>query len=191
MTENNLDDDLTTTRRGFPVFAYNPSAANIKMRSKEKPIRIERGPNVLIIDGDTSEVLGEGTAGFFKREVVDDEQFMKVYVGKLDSMFKLTKTGQHIFTIVWDQVQNNKDCDQVKLIWKMAKLHKKAISERVFQKGVRELLEKEFIYMSDIDGLYFINMGIFFNGNRIIAATEYIKSSSLSSYERRAISNEI
>ena len=136
------------------------------------------GKDVLLINCETSEILGEGTAGFFKREIVDDEQFMKVYVGKLDSMFKLTKTGQHIFQIVWDQVQNNKDNDQVMLKPLMAKMQNKDISERVFQKGVRELLEKKFIFMSPIDGLYYINMGIFFNGNRIIAATEYIRKGS-------------
>ena len=91
----------------------------------------------------------------------------------------LTKTGQHIFKIVWDQIQNNKDRDEVMLKPMMdCVLHQK-LSERVFQKGVRELLEKKFIFMGPIDGLYYINMSIFFNGSRIIAATEYIRSSSI------------
>lgn len=185
------NDTQAPTRRGFPVFSCNPSASNVKLKSKDKPIKIERGQNVLIIDGETSEVLGEGTAGFFKRQIVDDEQFMKVYVGKLDSMFKLTKTGQHIFSIVWDQVQQNKDNDQVMLKPIMARLQNKPISDRVFQKGVRELLEKEFIYMGPVDGLYYINMSIFFNGNRIIAATEYIKESSLSAQNRQPLAHEV
>jgi hypothetical protein len=187
MTGKDLEDDSIQLRRGFQVWAYNPSAAGVQMKAKERPIKIECGANVLLINGETSEILGEGTAAFLRREVVDDEQFMKVYVGKLDSMFKLTKTGQHIFQIVWNQVQNNKDKDQVMLKPIMAKLLHQNISERVFQKGVRELLEKKFIFMSPIDGLYYINMSIFFNGNRIIAATEYIRSSGIKSLGQRSI----
>lgn len=190
MTGESLDDTSVQLRRGFQVWAYNPSAATVKMKTKERPIKIEHGKDVLLINCETSEILGEGTAGFFKREVVDDEQFMKVYVGKLDAMFKLTKTGQHIFQIVWDQVQKNKDQDQVMLKPMMAKLLNQKISERVFQKGVRELLEKKFIFMSPIDGLYYINMSIFFNGNRIIAATEYIRSSAIQTIEQRVIDHE-
>jgi hypothetical protein len=179
MKVNMTDNDLVPLRRGFPVWEHNPSAANIALKKKERAIKIEHGANVLLINGETSEILGEGTAAFLKREIVDDEQFMKVYVGKLDAMFQLTKTGQHIFKIVWDQVQNNKDQDQVLLKPIMAKNLNQKISERVFQKGVRELLEKKFIFMGQIDGIYFINMGIFFNGNRIIAATEYIRGSAI------------
>ncbi len=187
MTDKKLEESSVQLRRGFQVWDYNPSAASVKMKTKERPIKIEQGQNVLLINGETSEILGEGTAAFLKREVVDDEQFMKVFVGKLDDMFRLTKTGQHIFTIVWNQVQKNKDQDQVMLKPTLAKQHDQRISERVFQKGVRELLEKGFIFMGPIDGLYYINMGIFFNGNRIIAATEYIRSSAIKSIDKRVI----
>jgi hypothetical protein len=112
---------------------------------------------------------------------------MKVYVGQLDIMFNLSKTGQQIFQIVWDIIQKSKDKDQVMLKPVMAKLLDKKISERTFQRGVRELLEKEFIYMGPIDGLYYINMSIFFNGNRIIAATEYIRGSALNRLDSKVI----
>jgi hypothetical protein len=180
-------DDSGKSRRGFKVWNSNPSALNIKLRAKEKPIKIEHGQDILLINCETSEILGKGTAGFFRSTLVDDEQFMKVYVGQLDAMFGLTKTGKHIFKIVWDQVQDHKDQDEVTLKPLMAKVQSLNISERVFQKGVRELLEKEFIYMGEVDGIYFINMGIFFNGNRIIAANEYIKRSSIHAIEQKGL----
>lgn len=165
------------TRRGFKVYENNPSSKMLKLRAKERAVRIENENKVLLIDCETNEILGEGTAGFFKREFVDDEQFMKVYRGQFGVMFQLSKTGQQVFQVLWDEVQNRKDSDLVILRPAVARRQGKQISERVFQKGVRELLEKELIYMSEIDGQYFINMTIFFNGNRIIAATEYVRNS--------------
>lgn len=187
MTSDDLKEGSKHLRRGFEVWSYNPSAANVRMKTKDVPVKIEYGENVLLINSETSEILGEGTAAFLRRKVVDDEQFMKVYVGRLDDMFKLTKTGQHIFKIVWDQVQNNKDKDEVMLKPMMAGVLHQKISERVFQKGVRELLEKKFIFMGPIDGLYYINMNIFFNGSRIIAATEYIRSGSINHKESQPV----
>lgn len=178
MTDEVLECENTTFRRGFPVWSHNPSASDVTLRPKEKSTKLEHGKNVLLINCETSEILGEGTAGFFHQESVDDAQFMKVYIGKLDSMFQLTKTGQRIFQIVWDQVQQHKDQDIVSLKPMLAKFQNKLIPERTFQRGVRELLEKKFIFMGPVDGVYYINMGIYFNGNRIISATEYIKTSS-------------
>jgi uncharacterized protein (UPF0332 family) len=187
MSSDGNTENLTELRRGFQVWDYNPSASKVRLNSKETTIKIEHGSKVLLINGDTSEVLGEGTAAFLKKHIVDDEQFMKVYVGQLDIMFNLSKTGQQIFQIVWDIIQKSKDKDQVMLKPVMAKLLDKKISERTFQRGVRELLEKEFIYMGPIDGLYYINMSIFFNGNRIIAATEYIRGSALNRLDSKVI----
>tara|TARA_B110000503_G_C7130705_1_gene406700 strand:+ start:542 stop:1120 length:579 start_codon:yes stop_codon:yes gene_type:complete len=188
---SDFEDENVVLRRGFPVWDHNPSRAEVRLKVKERPVKISVGSNLLLINGDTSEILGEGTAAFLKKEVVDDERFMKVFVGQLQGMFDLTKTGKHIFQIVWDQVQDNKDKDTVFLKPNLAKSQGKEISERVFQKGVRELLEKKFIYMGVIDGHYYINMSIFFNGNRIIAATEYIKSSSIKMANQHYISNDV
>lgn len=182
-----IDDSAIATRRGFPVWSYNPSVGDVRLKRKEKAIRLEHGRDVLLINPQTSEVLGEGVAGFFRREVVDDEKFVKVFIGQLDKMFDLTKTGQRILKVVWDQVQENKDRDKVELKPLHPSVAKLGVSERVFQKGVRELLEKKFIFMSPVDGVYYINMGIFFNGNRIIAATEYIRAGTP---ESRALTHE-
>ena len=170
--------DEPPKRRGFTVWEHNPSTHLVRLKSKDRPVKIENGKNILLIDCETSEILGEGTAGFFKQEMVDDEQFMKVYRGQIGNMFNLTKTGQQIFQVVWDQIQAKKDTDRVSLRPVVARLQGKQISDRVFQKGVRELLEKEFIYMSPIDGEYYINVSMFFNGNRIVVATEYIKNNA-------------
>lgn len=174
MTEERTENQTAVTRRGFPVWSYNPSVTDVRLKRKDKPIKLERGQNVMLVN-DHHQILGEGTVGFWRREVVDDERFMKVFIGQLDRMFELTKTGQRVLKIIWGQLHDNKDQDKVELKPMLAKMQDSGISERVFQKGVRELLEKGFIFMSPIDGVYYINMGIFFNGNRIVTAVEYIR----------------
>jgi hypothetical protein len=178
MTDDRQEKGVLAVRRGFPVWGYNPSAADVKLRQKERPVRLERGQNLMLVNPQTSEVMAEGTVGFFRREVVDDERFMKVFMGQLDHMFDLTKAGQRILKIIWEQLHNDKDKDKVELTPLQPSVTRLGVTERAFQRGVRELLEKKFVFMSPVDGVYFINMGMFFNGNRIVAAVEYIREGS-------------
>lgn len=177
--QQDSDDGQLETRRGIRIWSYNPSISSVPMTQKEIPFKFETDNQLMLVNANTGEMVGSGTAAFLKRSTVDNSQFMKVYFGQLKAMYDLTKTAQHVFMIVWDQVQSNKDQDKILLKPVMAKMLGIQISERVFQKGVRELLEKEFIYMSPFDGMYYINMGIFFNGNRLVVVNEYIKQQQI------------
>ncbi len=41
------------------------------------------------------------------------------------------------------------------------------IPERTYRHGLRQLLEREFLYESLVDGLYFVNIRYMFNGDRL------------------------
>ena len=41
------------------------------------------------------------------------------------------------------------------------------MSDRVFQRGIKELLDGEFIYHTTTAGLYFVNVKYMFNGERM------------------------
>jgi len=43
----------------------------------------------------------------------------------------------------------------------------RGLNERTFRRGLRELLEKEFLYRSTSDGVFFINITYMFNGDRL------------------------
>jgi hypothetical protein len=174
MTEERNITDIKPSRRGFPVYSQNPSVRDVPLRQREKTYRIEKDNQLMLVNPSTGEIMGEGTAAFLKREVVDPERFMKVYFSALDHMFELTKTGQRVFKLVWKQVQDNRDNDKVELNPAIAKAAGLKVSDRIFQLGVRELLEKQFLFMSLSDGVYFINMKLLFNGSRVVVATEYI-----------------
>jgi hypothetical protein len=162
------------TRRGFPVYGINPSVREVAPSLRDKrPVRIERDNKMMIYNPADGQIFGEGDLAFVQREVVDKSKFIKVYLDDLRSMFDLSKTGQRIFQLVWEQLREAVNQDKVELNPRIAKMNGMDVSERAFQKGVRELLEKEFVFMSLIDGVYYINMARFFNGNRIIKIREY------------------
>jgi hypothetical protein len=53
------------------------------------------------------------------------------------------------------------------------------ISDRTYQRGVRELLEKEFLYRSPSDGVFFVNIRFMFNGDRLaFVKTYHLKDAS-------------
>jgi len=55
--------------------------------------------------------------------------------------------------------------------------HDRGLNERTFRRGLRELLEKEFLYRSTSDGVFFVNIKFIFNGNRLaFVRTFHLKS---------------
>ena len=55
--------------------------------------------------------------------------------------------------------------DKIELSQYMA--HDRGLNQRTFRRGLRELLEKQFLYRSTSDGLFFINIRFMFNGDRL------------------------
>jgi len=61
--------------------------------------------------------------------------------------------------------------DEIKLNQYVAKDH--GMSDRTYQRGVRELLEKEFLFRSPSDGVFFVNIRFMFNGDRLAFVRSY------------------
>ena len=79
---------------------------------------------------------------------------------------KATFRGRRIATI-----RANPGRNEIKLNQYVAKDH--GISDRTYQRGVRELLEKEFLYRSPSDGVFFVNIRFMFNGDRLAFVRSY------------------
>jgi hypothetical protein len=65
----------------------------------------------------------------------------------------------------------NPGSDEIKLNQYVARDH--GMSDRTYQRGVRELLEKEFLYRSPSDGVFFVNIRFMFNGDRLAFVKSY------------------
>jgi hypothetical protein len=90
----------------------------------------------------------------------------------------LSKAGVQVFELVYNQVRENPGTDQILLNRYMAQEHGMDLSERTYQRGVRELLEKEFLFRSPSEGVFFVNIRYMFNGDRLaFVKTYHLKNS--------------
>ena len=47
------------------------------------------------------------------------------------------------------------------------------LTERTYQRGLKELLNKGFLFRSPIDGIFFVNIQFMFNGDRLAFVKGY------------------
>ena len=159
--------------RGYPIYETNPSvpAKGAITRSRKKQIGDEQR-GMLIADG-TGEVIGRGTAVTYEWEEVDAERFVKLFLSGLKQATDLTKSGLMIFEIVYNQLRENPNSDQVPLSFYSASKAIPNLAQRTYSRGLRELLEKEFLYRSPFPGMFFVNIRYMFNGDRLAFVKAY------------------
>ena len=124
------------------------------------------------------------SAGIYTVEEMDQAQFVKIYPAAIAATYGLTKTGLRVFQEILVQYQNMKMSggfiEDVRLYWFDGGLDGRALdmSEKTFQRGLKELLEKAFI-SPRTPGIYWVNPVLFFRGDRVRFIKEYrIKSNS-------------
>jgi len=176
MAENRQSEraEVIATKRGFPIYDRNPSVPSPNgLPTRMKPVKIANGNRAMIIGKDTGELLGDAHAVFFEMQAVDRGQFVKMYLAGIKNTAKLTKAGMQVFEIVYNQVRENPQTDKIELNVYLAKKFGMEMSERTYQRGLRELLESEFLYRSPSADVFFININFMFNGNRVTLAQSY------------------
>jgi hypothetical protein len=182
MTEQRQKTDLATnqisTKRGFPVYRTNPSVPSKDgMTTRTKRFHVPGGKGSVIVDPSSGELKGIGGMGFWWDEEVDSSRFVKLFLEGIKQAAALSKTGMQVFELVYHEMRENPGSDEIKLNQYLAKDH--GISDRTYQRGVRELLEKEFLYRSPSDGVFFVNIRFMFNGDRLaFVRTYHLKDSS-------------
>ena len=159
-------------KRGFPIYRTNqsvPSTNGIPSRSRR--FQVPGGKAAMIVDNTTGELKGIGGMGFWWEEEVDSTRFVKLFLDGIKQAAGLSKTGMQVFELVYHQMRANPGADEIKLNQYVAKDH--GMSDRTYQRGVRELLEKEFLYRSPSDGVFFVNIRFMFNGDRLAFVRSY------------------
>jgi hypothetical protein len=167
-----ISDNQLFTKRGFPVYRTNPSVPQpYSMPTRTKRINVPGGKGSVIVDNGTGEIRGIGGMGFWFEEEVDTTRFVKVFLEGIKQTAGLSKTGIQVFELVFREMQANPGNDEIKLNQYVAR--DRGIPSRTYQRGVRELLEKEFLYRSPSDGVYFVNIRFMFNGDRLAFVRSY------------------
>ena len=161
-------------RYGMPVYRLNPSIPNPDSITKKKSVRYGDDKKGFIVDGGSGEVLSVGGMGFYKFEEVDDTRFVKMFLDGIKKTAGLSKAGLAVFELVYMQVQNKPNTDEIKL-----NADDTGLNPVTYRRGLRELLEKEFLFLSPYPGLYFVNIRYMFNGDRLAFVTGYKRKNAL------------
>lgn len=156
------------TMFGFPLYDSNPSVSN------DIPTRIknhERGQNstISMVSPDTGQLVANGALCFVEEREIDSEEFVKMYEYGVQQMHKLTRPGAMIFNYVYKEVvgKNGANKDTIALNAYHIQKWKPDISARTYNRGLRELLEKKFLFRSTTRDMFFINVRYMFNGDRM------------------------
>ncbi|EDY5734595.1 hypothetical protein GQ105_003437 [Salmonella enterica] len=131
----------------------------------------------------------EYIANIVHRQEVEVEEFIKLYTSKVKDYFELTKSAYKVFLIFLHIHQIVKDKDYIYLSCKKAisfseNLDYSMISESIFYRGVKELIDKKIVAKTNEKNWYFINPSVVFNGERTRFVTEIIKKKDEVNVER-------
>lgn len=155
-------------RRGVPIYQTNPSIPHEPEIRRNRRAQIGSDQKGLVLDSGSGEILGHGGAMVYEWEEVDKERFVKLYLAGLKQAAGLTKAGLAVFELVYHQVRENPGKDTV-LLDPLSS----GMEERSYQRGLRELLDKEFVFRSTNPGLFFVNIRFMFNGDRLAFVRGY------------------
>jgi hypothetical protein len=169
-----MNQKETITRRGVQIFIENPFMLK-GVKSKIKKVTNNRG-DMMLVSSETGEITAP-VAGFWEAKEVDSSQFVKLYVNGVKALAELTSAGTKVFTLLYQELQNNIGKDKVYLSYsKLRNLNLDVMSRKTFQRGIAELIEKKFVAAcADGESWYWINPDFVFNGDRLAFVREYRK----------------
>ena len=155
-------------RYGVRVYQTNPSIPSAQEIKRGKRTQIGNDHKGLVVNNGNGEILGHGVAVAYEWEEVDKERFVKLYLAGLKQAAGLSKAGLAVFEIVYNQVRERPGQDSVPL-----DAHSSGLHAVTYRRGLRELLEKEFLFRSPNPGLFFVNIRFMFNGDRLAFVKGY------------------
>ena len=157
----------------------NPLLEPHEVRVKRRYVRTSRASE--LVDPLTGQV--EAVAAIHTVEERDDAEFVKVYRAGVKASHQLTRTADRVFGAVLDAYQQTPMtggfAESVYLAWFDGGLSGQAVgmSEETFKKGLRELLDKGFLWPK-APNVFWVNPNLFFKGDRVAFITEYRRKAS-------------
>ena len=174
MDKNDLENakkHVGAVKRGVPMYRVNPSVPDPENITKRKTVRFGDDKRGFVVDGGSGEILAVGGVGFYEFEEVDNARFVKLFLEGVKQAAGLSKAGLAVFELVYRQVQENPGTDEIKISHYIASDW--GINERAYRRGIKELLDREFLFKSLMDGVFFVNIRYMFNGDRLAFVKGY------------------
>jgi hypothetical protein len=164
---------IVSRKKGVPVYATNPSVPTTGEIGRRKRVQFGNEKRGFVVDNGSGEVLAFGGMGFYEFEEVDSTRFVKMFLAGIKQAAGLSKAGLSVFELVYREVQEHPGIDEVKLSYAVAAERIAGLNERTYQRGLRELLDREFLFRSRFDGVFFVNIRYMFNGDRLAFVKGY------------------
>lgn len=171
MTDLQLIEKPSKTRRGVSLFEKNPFMMDVNTRTRRVTNR--RGDMMLVNSG-TGEIQST-IAGFWESEEVDSTKFVKLFVQGVKALKELTGAGSKVFEVLYLRVQDAIGQDKIYMGFSSVDQALTPMSNATYDRGMRELLEKAFIAATPAQGLYWLNPSFVWNGDRLAFVKEYRK----------------
>jgi hypothetical protein len=166
-----------------PKMSKNPFTGQLKslIKIENKYVNSSKGLGSFdIIDKHTGEVVSQASENrvFTKRQYVDKENFVKLYIDRLKDLYDLSMASIKVFGYFLNEMQkpHNVNRDLIFFNLKDCMEFCDYDTHPMVYKGLTELISHGFIAAcSNPVNHFFIDATTAFNGNRILIMEEYIK----------------
>lgn len=147
-----------------------------------------------LVNPNTGELAG--VAAIHMVEEKDDAEFVKVFADGVKAAFGLTRTGARVFQSVLEIYQSTSMkggyAEAVELFWFNDGLSGRDVdmSEDTFKRGLRELLDKGFLWPR-VASSFWVNPALFFKGDRVAFVKEYRRRSATAAIQRASYTMDL
>jgi len=158
----------------------NPLLQPTTVEVRRRTVRAGRGRD--LVDAETGEITAVATVQTIEER--DDTEFVKVFADGVRAAYGLTRTGARVFQAVLEEYQNTPMArgyaDSIYLHFMDGGLSGRELdmSEKTFQRGLKELLAKDFLAPRS-PNLFWVNPALFFKGDRVRFVKEYRRRQTL------------
>ena len=164
--------NLIIKKRGKNILHEN-NPFMMEFTTQKKRVTNKRG-DMMLVNSTTGEIQSE-VAGFWETQEVDSTKFVKLFIQGVKALKELTSAGTKVFEVLYLHIQESIGKDQVYMSFNLVDQVITPMSESTYSRGMRELIEKEFLAASPNIGLYWLNPSFIWNGDRLAFVKEYRK----------------
>jgi len=166
----------------FPKYEENPFLESMVISTRKKTVEVSRGAiPVHFANRKVGDV--EETFIHVKREV-DTQEFRKLYTDSIKQLFGLNNAAMSVFGYIMEATRINQD----KVFFSMNECMKYTgyTTRQSIYRGIAQLLSRKIIARTNENNIYFINISIFSNGDRLVIIRDYIARKGVSSVTGKA-----
>lgn len=169
----------------LPRYESNPSS-DINFAVKKRKKTIKQNGALIVTDSATGELdrIAERSITFIEEEECDEEQFIKLYALGIKQLSSLSKGGFDLFKVIYKIMLENHNQDTIFLDYNWIKNNHAfnySVSRKTYIGALNDLLKNEIVFQSTSTNMFFINLKLFYNGDRI---------NIVKSYKRKSVNKE-